>query len=87
MYYNNFYTIFVVYRVKKGDKGFDPGDDPNYYPFWVASVVGPVLHILAAAHALLFPAILRGVPGSIVGSIVSEAIHSYTVSVTIMSGL
>ena len=61
----------TYYRIKDDDKSYDPGDEPNLYAYWVASVVGPVLHILALAHALLFPAILRGVPGAIVGSIVS----------------
>ena len=70
----NFVMTLYIYREKKYyDKDFNPGDEPGLYPFWAASVVGPVLHLLAAAHALLFPAILRGVPGSIVGSIVSKA--------------
>ena len=50
-------------------------DEPDFYPFWAACVVGAVLHISAVLHALL-----PGFPGSIVGSIVSTPLPLYHLS-------
>ena len=48
------------------------GDDSDFYPYWTASVVGPVLHILAVVHAVLW-----GFPSSILGSIVSSLLYTF----------
>ena len=45
---------------------FDLGDSAFLYWAWVASVVGPVVYILAVVHAVLW-----GLPSLIVGSLVS----------------
>ena len=48
---------------------FDPEyevDNSANYAFWAGSVIGPIVCILAVAHALLW-----GFPSAIVGSIVS----------------
>ena len=58
MSYND--VSILVYRIGL------TGDDSSFYPFWVTSVLGPILFIAAVAHAVLW-----GFPGSIVGSIVS----------------
>ena len=78
----------ILHRQKEDDSSFDPGDEPNLYAFWAASVIGPVVHILAVVHALLIPDFIRritgstnsclhAIPGSIVGSIVSKTIPFY----------
>ena len=70
----------ILHRLKEEDDSFDPGDEPTHYAFWAASVIGPVVHILAVVHALLIPDFIRritgltnsclhAIPGSIVGSI------------------
>ena len=73
----------ILHREKEEDDSFDPGDEPSLYAHWAASVIGPVVHILAVVHALLIPDFVRritglansclhAIPGSIVGSIVSK---------------
>ena len=51
---------------------FDLGDSAFLYWAWVASVVGPVVYILAVVHAVLW-----GLPSAIVGSLVYTCICSY----------
>ena len=55
-----------VYSNREANPSFDPGDEPNLYACWAASVIGPVVHVLAVIYALLW-----GYPSSVVGSIVS----------------
>jgi len=55
----------VTFRTKKSDPNYNLGDDYTNYPYWAASVVGPVVYILAVIHALLWKQ-LSGVVGSIV---------------------
>ena len=59
---------FSLHRLKDVP-GYKPGDSFNY-PYWAGSVLGPIVYILAVAHALLW-----GFPSSIVGSIVSAFIE------------
>ena len=56
---------FVADRLKDLDPDYEVDDNANY-AFWAGSVIGPIVCILAVAHALLW-----GYPSAIVGSIVS----------------
>ena len=82
---HNHENTIILHREKEEDDSFDPGDEPNLYAYWAASVIGPVVRILAVVHALLIPdfiqritgstkSCLHAIPGSIVGSIVSKTI-------------
>lgn len=61
-------SLFFLRIKKEFDPNYNPGDDATTYPFWVASVVGPVIYILAGIHALLWKQ-LSGVVGSIVSTL------------------
>ena len=50
---------------------FDLGDSAFLYWAWAASVVGPVVYILAVVHAVLW-----GLPSAIVGSLVCMCIYN-----------
>ena len=53
------------FRSKDINPDYDPAKDVSTYSYWVASVVGPVVYIVAVIHALLWKQ-LSGVVGSIV---------------------
>ena len=65
-----FCSLIDNFRAKKVDSNFEPGKEPSLYPFWVASVAGPVVCIVAVAHTLLWKQL-----SGIVGSIVSIPVH------------
>jgi hypothetical protein len=58
------WIVFVAGFGTFRDKDYVSANTPNYYSFWVGSVVGPFLHILGVIHSLLW-----GFPGSVVGSV------------------
>ena len=64
-FFSNFVPLSDNFRLKKYDSNFEPGKEPSFYPFWVASVTGPVVCIVAVAHTLLWKQ-LSGIVGSIV---------------------
>ena len=53
--------------MKEFDPDFNLAKEVSLYSYWVASVVGPVVYILAVIHALLWKQ-LSGIVGSIVSS-------------------
>ena len=66
-----FCSLTDNFRLKKDYINYDQGKEPSFYPFWVASVTGPVVCIVAVAHILLW----RQLSG-IVGSIVSIPVYT-----------
>ena len=58
---------FLIHSYEDNDTGdeFDLRDSAFLYWAWAASVVGPVVYILAVVHAVLW-----GLPSAIVGSLV-----------------
>ena len=67
----------LVYRNKGYDDHFNPSNYPFLYYAWAASVLGPVLFLLAILHAALWRW-----PSSAVGSVVisNYTVLSYTIS-------
>ena len=62
-----------MHRVKEDDPEYDPNDDTLLYFAWAASVVGPVLFLFAALHAVLWRW-----PSSACGSVVwVKSTHIY----------
>ena len=51
MYDNDNDSLSIIILYSRYD---DPEDDPRLFPYWAASVVGPVLFLLAILHALLW---------------------------------
>ena len=62
----HFESLFHMCRDKEGNPDYDPSNDTLLYFAWAASVVGPVLFLAAALHAVLWRW-----PSSAVGSVVS----------------
>ena len=60
------------YEDNDTDDEFDLRDSAFLYWAWAASVVGPVVYILAVVHAVLW-----GLPSAIAGSLVYTCICSY----------
>ena len=58
-------SLIYSFEDSDTDREFDLGDSAFLYWAWVASVVGPVVYILAVVHAVLW-----GLPSAIVGSLV-----------------
>ena len=48
------YQLFFFSRQKDEYSKYDPADYPFLIAFWAASVVGPVLFLLAILHAALW---------------------------------
>ena len=67
---SKFVPLLTVSAGKIFFSNFGPGKQPSLHPFWVATVTGPVVCIVAVAHTLLW----RQLSG-IVGSIVSILVH------------